>query len=151
MKTFFLAVILLLASNSPVLAHPGRTAADGCHVCKTNCDKWGVAWNERHCHGGYTAPVVKTSTPTPFLPTTTYAPTPTKVPSATTQPTVTPTQKTTTLPATSTPTKKPSLTPTDTPKPTVTKAIKTPTPTTKPKVTTSPSFMTRFFGWLFKR
>lgn len=33
-------------------AHPGRTAADGCHYCRTNCDSWGVSWNERHCHGG---------------------------------------------------------------------------------------------------
>ena len=32
-------------------AHPGRTAADGCHYCRTNCDSWGVPWNERHCHG----------------------------------------------------------------------------------------------------
>ena len=36
---------------SPVsYAHPGNTAADGCHYCRTNCDKWGVEWNERHCH-----------------------------------------------------------------------------------------------------
>lgn len=33
------------------LAHPGNTAADGCHYCRTNCDQWGEAWNERHCHG----------------------------------------------------------------------------------------------------
>src|SRR3990167_218588 len=62
-----------------VEAHPGRTAADGCHYCRTNCDYWGVPWNERHCHGGssgstnnapvieqtYTAPtVVPTRIPT---------------------------------------------------------------------------------------
>tara|TARA_B100002003_G_scaffold207901_1_gene202336 strand:- start:140 stop:463 length:324 start_codon:yes stop_codon:yes gene_type:complete len=37
----------------PVLAtaHPGRTAADGCHYCRTNCDSWGVPWDVRHCHG----------------------------------------------------------------------------------------------------
>lgn len=35
---------------TPVFAHPGNTASDGCHYCRTNCDKWGVAWNERHCH-----------------------------------------------------------------------------------------------------
>lgn len=34
------------------LAHPGGTASDGCHYCRTNCDSWGEAWNERHCHGG---------------------------------------------------------------------------------------------------
>ena len=34
------------------LAHPGRTASDGCHYCRTNCSSWGVAWDTRHCHGG---------------------------------------------------------------------------------------------------
>jgi endonuclease YncB( thermonuclease family) len=37
---------------SRIDAHPGRTAADGCHYCRTNCDQYGVPWNERHCHGG---------------------------------------------------------------------------------------------------
>jgi hypothetical protein len=32
-------------------AHPGNTASDGCHYCRTNCDKWGVLYNKRHCHG----------------------------------------------------------------------------------------------------
>ena len=32
-------------------AHPGRTAADGCHYCRTNCEQWGVEPNKRHCHG----------------------------------------------------------------------------------------------------
>lgn len=31
-------------------AHPGNTASDGCHYCRTNCDYWGVPWNVRHCH-----------------------------------------------------------------------------------------------------
>lgn len=49
-----LSLLLLsafLVLSSPVSAHPGRTAADGCHYCRTNCDEWGVPWNERHCHG----------------------------------------------------------------------------------------------------
>lgn len=33
-------------------AHPGGLSADGCHYCRTNCDKWGVPWNQRHCHKG---------------------------------------------------------------------------------------------------
>mgnify|MGYP007051602257 CR=1 FL=1 len=33
-----------------VLAHPGNTNASGCHVCKTNCSKWGLKNNEYHCH-----------------------------------------------------------------------------------------------------
>jgi len=36
------------------LAHPGNTASDGCHYCRTNCSSWGETWNARHCHnGGY--------------------------------------------------------------------------------------------------
>lgn len=52
-------------------AHPGNTAADGCHYCRTNCDSWGVSWNVRHCHNGYIAPkpiYVPTPKPTPIPP-----------------------------------------------------------------------------------
>lgn len=42
--------------NRKAYAHPGNTASDGCHYCRTNCDKWGVPWNARHCHGGSSAP-----------------------------------------------------------------------------------------------
>lgn len=51
-KIIIFLVFLLTFISFPVSAHPGRTAADGCHYCRTNCDKWGVPWNERHCHGG---------------------------------------------------------------------------------------------------
>lgn len=57
-----LLIVFALLLASPALAHPGRTAADGCHYCRTNCDKWGVSWNERHCHNGYVAPVQTPST-----------------------------------------------------------------------------------------
>ena len=62
----FLGAFLLF--SSPVSAHPGKVAADGCHYCRTNCNKWGVPWNERHCHGGTNTqqtqnPVSPTSTP----------------------------------------------------------------------------------------
>jgi hypothetical protein len=58
-KNFF-AIVAVLAIGLPTVsfAHPGRTAADGYHYCRTNCDTWGVPWNERHTHGGYTAPKV---------------------------------------------------------------------------------------------
>lgn len=50
-----IGIICILVWSSilaiPSYAHPGRTASDGCHYCRTNCDKWGVAWNRRHCHG----------------------------------------------------------------------------------------------------
>lgn len=58
MKTLILCQAVLFAALLTVpilgttLAHPGRTAADGCHYCRTNCDYWGVPWNVRHCHGG---------------------------------------------------------------------------------------------------
>ena len=35
-----------------VFAHPGRTDANGCHVCKTNCEKYGLSYGEYHCHNG---------------------------------------------------------------------------------------------------
>jgi micrococcal nuclease len=64
MQTYVVVTVLALtlvlgtvvAGPEMLHAHPGRTAADGCHYCRTNCDKWGVPWNERHCHGG-SAPV----------------------------------------------------------------------------------------------
>ena len=50
-------MLLIVVDDGYTLhAHPGRTAGDGCHYCRTNCDSWGIAWNERHCHGG-SAPV----------------------------------------------------------------------------------------------
>ncbi len=105
-RSFFLNITLLLLILFPfsVSAHPGRTAADGCHYCRTNCDRWGVPWNQRHCHGGGDPP---TNTPRP-LPTWTPIPTrtpfPTKIPTPTNTPvpTITPTPL---------PTKKVTITP----------------------------------------
>jgi len=56
MKTVLLGLVLslILVFPSSALAHPGRTASDGCHYCRTNCDDWAVAWNVRHCHEGTT-------------------------------------------------------------------------------------------------
>ncbi len=51
MTRFLLAVpLVLLLVTAEVVAHPGRTAADGCHYCRTNCEGWNVEANERHCH-----------------------------------------------------------------------------------------------------
>jgi len=55
---FMKKLILICASfiflSVPILssAHPGNTASDGCHYCRTNCTSWGVGWNVRHCHNG---------------------------------------------------------------------------------------------------
>ena len=56
-KLLLLFAFVFLFVVSPAEAHPGKTAADGCHYCRTNCDAYGVPWNERHCHGGGSAPV----------------------------------------------------------------------------------------------
>lgn len=46
-----LAAVLVLAVAPPASSHPGRTASDGCHYCRTNCTSWGEVYNKRHCHG----------------------------------------------------------------------------------------------------
>lgn len=83
------SLLFLLISNSPVLAHPGRTdSTSGCHTCRTNCGSWGLSYGEYHCHGGstYVAPVV-TKAPT-VAPTRVYTPTPTPTKKITPTPTV---------------------------------------------------------------
>lgn len=104
---FALAPVILLILMSPTLAyaHPGRTASDGCHYCRTNCDRWGVGWNVRHCHGGYTAPyVAPVATKKPVTPKPTVKPTsiptiePTMIPTET--PTSSPTETQTSTPLT---------------------------------------------------
>ena len=57
MKRAILVLAILLLLPAFVSAHPGRTAADGCHYCRTNCDKWGVPWNKRHCHNRESEPL----------------------------------------------------------------------------------------------
>lgn len=44
--------VFFLLFPTPILAHPGNTAADGCHYCWTNCAKWGYTYNTRHGHHG---------------------------------------------------------------------------------------------------
>jgi hypothetical protein len=61
-----LVIFLLLFGAPKIYAHPGNTAADGCHYCRTNCAKWGEVEGARHCHGGGSAPApVYISTPVP--------------------------------------------------------------------------------------
>lgn len=119
----FFFFVAILPKN--IFAHPGNTAADGCHYCRTNCDRWGVAWNERHCHGSKTVETVQIVQPT-------SAPRPTSVP--TKVPTKTPTVIPTNTPV---PTLIPSLSPTATPsstptiEPTKTEEV---TPTIQPQI-----------------
>ena len=58
-----MTVILVLVALDAA-AHPGRTAADGCHLCRTNCDRWNVEADERHCHGGGSSPTTIATQPT---------------------------------------------------------------------------------------
>jgi len=51
MKKLAFALIVLSVTSMSAYAHPGRTASDGCHYCRTNCAYWGVPLDQRHCHG----------------------------------------------------------------------------------------------------
>jgi micrococcal nuclease len=98
LTVFLFILFFLFVLPSRIAAHPGRTAADGCHYCRTNCASWGVPANERHCHGG-SAPVqpVQEQAPTqqenivavPEVQT--YTPVPVKTIYRTPTPTLTPT------------------------------------------------------------
>ena len=44
-------VLIVAFTASLAFAHPGGTASDGCHYCRTNCAKWGETTGARHCHG----------------------------------------------------------------------------------------------------
>jgi hypothetical protein len=46
-------IIVLLPLSALTEAHPGGTASDGCHYCRTNCESWGEIKGARHCHNGY--------------------------------------------------------------------------------------------------
>lgn len=52
LKITILVSICITWFSASLGAHPGRTAADGCHYCRTNCEKWGVEQDARHCHNG---------------------------------------------------------------------------------------------------
>ena len=49
-KYLIITFLLVLLLPGLALAHPGRTASDGCHYCKSNCEKWGEIYGARHCH-----------------------------------------------------------------------------------------------------
>lgn len=65
-------VFALLASIAS--AHPGRTASDGCHYCRTNCAKWGERKDQRHCHNGSSSSAPTTATTSTTAPTSVACP-----------------------------------------------------------------------------
>ena len=69
MKFKLICVVLLcflLITPNKVEAHPGRTDANGCHYCRTNCAKWGLSDGQYHCHngGGYNSSSSNSYNPT---------------------------------------------------------------------------------------
>lgn len=67
MRIVFLALVVALTASA-AFAHPGRTAADGCHYCRTNCASWGEVAGARHCHGQKSAPPPRQNPPPHPLP-----------------------------------------------------------------------------------
>ena len=52
-KVFYLLIIAIFCSTTTtVYAHPGRTDSNGCHTCRTNCERWGLSYGQYHCHNG---------------------------------------------------------------------------------------------------
>lgn len=49
-KIFIVLNLIFLCIPIIVNAHPGRTDANGCHYCRTNCAKYGLSNGEYHCH-----------------------------------------------------------------------------------------------------
>lgn len=123
LKVLSALTFLFFMVVTPVVAHPGRTASDGCHYCRTNCDEWGEAWDERHCHGGGNEPVVESQPiqiqPTAYIPPTAY-------------PTRMPTRTPTSIPVTDVPTATPSQPPQPTSKPVTDEPVATETTDSKP-------------------
>lgn len=51
-KLLIILCFFALFCNVDVFAHPGRLDGNGCHYCRTNCYKYGLADGEYHCHNG---------------------------------------------------------------------------------------------------
>ena len=67
MHWLWLFTAVLVLTPAPSWSHPGNTAADGCHYCRTNCASWGQVAGARHCHGGVARPP-RPAPPPPFQP-----------------------------------------------------------------------------------
>lgn len=50
MKKFIFLLIINMLFIPCVYAHSGRTDANGCHTCNTNCEIWGYEYGTTHCH-----------------------------------------------------------------------------------------------------
>ena len=86
-KNIILIVLAISIVVSTSYAHSGRTASDGCHFCRTNCENYGYTYDTRHGHQGQICSTSKGSTDPSYS---SYIPPPTPTPTVTT-PTPTPT------------------------------------------------------------
>ena len=57
--------VVFLAVAAVSFAHPGGRASDGCHYCRTNCEKWNLEKDERHCHNESSAASASDAPSTP--------------------------------------------------------------------------------------
>lgn len=87
-------IILILITFIPtiVFAHPGKTDANGCHYCRTNCAKWGLYNGQYHCHNGGSSGSSSSNNTTKRTTTTKKTTTPRTTISSTTTTTTTTTQ-----------------------------------------------------------
>lgn len=63
-KIVFIIFIIIILIDFNVYAHPGRTDSNGCHTCRTNCEKWGLSYGQYHCHNGSSTSNNKTTSST---------------------------------------------------------------------------------------
>ena len=62
MKRLAMVMTLVLVLALDMTAHPGRTDANGCHYCRTNCEQYGLQQDEYHCHNKTSTSVMTEST-----------------------------------------------------------------------------------------
>ncbi len=62
MKRLAIVMTLVLILALDITAHPGRTDANGCHYCRTNCEQYGLQQDEYHCHNKTSTSVTIEST-----------------------------------------------------------------------------------------
>jgi hypothetical protein len=137
-------VFFSIQTSTEVFAHPGGTAADGCHYCRTNCAKWGEVEGARHCHNGGSEAVETFSIPVNPAPTVK----PTIRPVVIARPTIAPKPS-----ATPTPMPSPTIMPTSIPQPTQLPTIEPSEAQSYPLVELYPSpkkpARRGFFQWVF--
>ena len=51
-----LLTISLMLMHTVSFSHPGKLAKDGCHYCRSQCEKYGLKANTRHDKNGVTCP-----------------------------------------------------------------------------------------------